>query len=744
MRTRPLAFLAIALTGALCLSSVPVAQAAPPERGTIQVASTSAADRTHSANGFSESPDITADGRFMVFASTATDLVAAPSSFGTRQIYLRDTATGSIRMISTNEDGSKAGDGYSFDPVISDDGTRVAFGTFAPNIKGAENFSAQAVVWNRETGTTTVASIDGLNIADRDVTDVDISGDGKVVAFSTAATNLASIPTYNKSQVYRRDLASAETRIVSVGDTGNAAADGAASPSVSRDGKAIAFVATGLEVDGDAPSNSQVYRALAGFSEPWIMSSRRGGTGGADAPSGEPSISADGESVVYSSSATDLDPAATRGNSQIYLRVASWSYSSIVSAPAHRGGASNGQCASPSFGATATRVAFVCTSNDLVPEANGTNQLYVGDPFHDALRLVSSSVTGVPSDRAIKTPALSGDGSLVAFSSDASNLVSGSSGMQVFLGAAVRKPVVERIGGADRYAASAAVSRATFPTGVPVAYIASGQGFADALPGSAMAGRQSGPVLLVTKDVVPAVISDELRRLQPGRIVILGGTNTVSDSVESSLASFAGKVVRVAGKDRYTGSALISATTAETDGAIHIGQKVFIATGENYPDALAASAAAGYVSAPVLLTQPDSITPEVLTEIRRLRTAFIEVVGGTNSVAPAVLDRLAEIAPVTRYDGLNRYETAAKVAVMFTEPERIVYIASGETYPDALSGSAAAVQSSSPVLLVSKATVPAATVAELQRLKPTRIVVVGGPNTVADSVLIDLKQYLAP
>jgi subtilisin family serine protease len=97
---------------------------------------------------------------------------------------------------------------------------------------------------------------------------------------------------------------------------------------------------------------------------------------------------------------------------------------------------------------------------------------------------------------------------------------------------------VTRLAGADRYATSAAISRATYAPGVPVAYIATGLGFADALSGAPAAALQGGPLLLVRGTSIPSVVATELARLQPGRIVVLGGTSVVSAGVASALDAY--------------------------------------------------------------------------------------------------------------------------------------------------------------------------------------------------------------
>ena len=97
---------------------------------------------------------------------------------------------------------------------------------------------------------------------------------------------------------------------------------------------------------------------------------------------------------------------------------------------------------------------------------------------------------------------------------------------------------VTRRAGPDRYATAAAISAGAFSPGVPVAYVALGTNFPDALAAAAAAGHLGGPVLLVTTDTIPAATAAELARLKPGRIVVVGGISVVSDAVLAALAAY--------------------------------------------------------------------------------------------------------------------------------------------------------------------------------------------------------------
>jgi putative cell wall-binding protein/endo-1,4-beta-D-glucanase Y len=300
---------------------------------------------------------------------------------------------------------------------------------------------------------------------------------------------------------------------------------------------------------------------------------------------------------------------------------------------------------------------------------------------------------------------------------------------------------VDRIGGADRFVVSAAVSAANFAPATNTVYVASGEAFPDALSASAAAGAAGGPVLLVLKGGIPAPVAAELRRLAPEHIVVLGGANAVSEPVVDALRGFADDVRRVGGADRFVVSAAISAEVFDRGRPV-----VYVASGQAFPDALAGSAAAGRAGSPVLLVAKDSLPPAVATELRRLRPVSIVVLGGVNSVSAATAKAIGAIAPVTRIAGADRYAGAAAVsAAAFGDASGgRVFVASGENFPDALSGAAAAIGRGAPVLLVTRDAVPAAVAVELDRLDPRRIVLLGGRNSVSDAVAAALAGHLAP
>lgn len=190
---------------------------------------------------------------------------------------------------------------------------------------------------------------------------------------------------------------------------------------------------------------------------------------------------------------------------------------------------------------------------------------------------------------------------------------------------------VSRIAGVDRYATAAAIS-SRFQGDTEVVYIASGQNFPDALAGAAVAGAMGAPVLLTAPTTLRQSVRDALKKLDPRRIVVLGGTPSVSAFVEAELAGIA-PVERIAGGNRFETAALIAAPLSDVD-------RVFVASGLNFPDALAGAALAAAQGAPVLLSRPERVPVVTGLAVRQLAPEQIVVLGDGNAVSHATATAL--------------------------------------------------------------------------------------------------------
>lgn len=297
-----------------------------------------------------------------------------------------------------------------------------------------------------------------------------------------------------------------------------------------------------------------------------------------------------------------------------------------------------------------------------------------------------------------------------------------------------------RIAGSDRYATSAAVSRSHFGPDVPVAYVATGRNFPDALAAGPAAGRQGGPILLTEPDSLPKATRDELTRLRPTRIVVLGGTGVVSSTVEAELRAYtSGSVTRIAGLDRYGTAAAVSRSVFAPGVTA-----AFVATGESFPDALAAGPAAVKLAGPVLLTGQSSVPDALRSELERLRPQKIYVLGGASAVTATVTRVLQSYtaAPVVRVAGANRFATAVAISRAFFGPVPAAYLATGANFPDALSAVPAAGRAGAPLLLVYQSALPTEVRSDLPRLFPPRTWLVGGTAVIGDTVASQISALL--
>lgn len=292
-----------------------------------------------------------------------------------------------------------------------------------------------------------------------------------------------------------------------------------------------------------------------------------------------------------------------------------------------------------------------------------------------------------------------------------------------------------RQAGSNRMATAAQVSRAAYPAGADTAFVATAGNFPDALAGGAAAGVLGAPVLLVSPDRVPQESRDELVRLGVDTIVLLGGESSISRVVADELAHIA-PTVRHAGRDRYDTAAAVSRARFGPGVAT-----VYVASGVEYREALAAAAVAGAQGVPLLLSAPDALPQATADELRRLGPASVVLVGRYESVGEAVEDSLAAIAPTTRIMGNAPYGTAVMLSRATYRSASVVYIATAADFPDALAGGAAAGARRAPLLFVGHDTVPEEVARELDRLRPDEIVVLGGPGAVSDAVLWELDAY---
>jgi len=189
---------------------------------------------------------------------------------------------------------------------------------------------------------------------------------------------------------------------------------------------------------------------------------------------------------------------------------------------------------------------------------------------------------------------------------------------------------VTRVAGQTRYETAAAIAD-SFEQSSDTVYLAAGYNFPDALTGAAAAGASDSPVLLArTATALSAATEAALNDLQPSSIVVVGGPSVISRDLEEQLASQYAPVTRLAGADRYSTAVAISQKTPAGP------ERIYFASGLEFPDALAGAAAAAAEGSPVLLVRPDTVPGDVVTEVRRLDAEEVVVLGGPAAVSQDV------------------------------------------------------------------------------------------------------------
>lgn len=293
----------------------------------------------------------------------------------------------------------------------------------------------------------------------------------------------------------------------------------------------------------------------------------------------------------------------------------------------------------------------------------------------------------------------------------------------------------DRIGGNDRYDVSVAISVQNFPNPVSTVYVATGSNYPDALSAAPAAAQADAPLLLVPSDSLPSSVRAEIQRLQPTEIVVVGGPSSVTPAVFDALAGLTTTISRATGADRYEASRNVAASAFAAGSTV-----AYVATGETYPDALSASAAAGSIGAPVILIpgRTPILDPETSALITQLGVTEIRIAGGPASVLPALETQMSAIPGVTtvrRLTGADRFFVSGNTnRDAFTTSTR-VYLASGLNYPDALSGAAVAGAQGAPLYVIPTTCIPSYVIQDIISLGATQMTILGGPGSVAPGVL---------
>jgi len=406
--------------------------------------------------GRSYDPAFSADGRYLTFT---TEVVDGNTPRGA-DVCVFDRQTGNADMVSTGPGGAPS-NGASHHPTISADGRYVAFLSSASNLVANDtNRMADVFLADRKTRVITRISVSTTGAqADGDSACPVISANGRYIAFLTAATNLRREDTNEAWDVYLYDrgpdgavpvqlppdpgpLKPTPTPTTpptppipelpaleraSVGDDGAQGNDASAMSAISQDGRYVAFVSNAVNlVSGDTNRNSDVFvRDMVDHHTVRASVANNGTQGNWASGNSGIALSANGRYVAFASAATNLLPSDFKNSTDIFVR--DLVKQSTVCASMSSGGVqANGDCRAPSISADGRYVVFASTATNLVyNDSNGQRDIFLRDLHDGVTTRLSVNTAGQQGDNWSDTPVISADGHFVAYASAATNLAPG-------------------------------------------------------------------------------------------------------------------------------------------------------------------------------------------------------------------------------------------------------------------------------------------------------------------------------
>ncbi|WP_446898613.1 cell wall-binding repeat-containing protein [Clostridium sp. LBM24168] len=296
----------------------------------------------------------------------------------------------------------------------------------------------------------------------------------------------------------------------------------------------------------------------------------------------------------------------------------------------------------------------------------------------------------------------------------------------------------QRIGGVDRYETASLISRDGWENGSDYVVITNGQSYADNLTAAPLAKAKDAPILLTQESKLSSATLDEIKRLGAKHFIIIGGNGVVSEGIESRIKSeiASSDVERYGGTDRFE-------TSVKVAEALGTSNSIFIANGLRFPDAISAAPIAAIKGIPIILTQEKDLPKAVSGYIKSnpdITKTYI--IGGSGVVNDSVLNSLPG---GQRLGGIDRYDTNSKVIREFVSEidSSNIYVASGDRFPDSLTGSVLAAKRKNAIVITSQ---PASS--HTKNLftdllnKGTKIVSLGGSAVLPDSLISQLKDVI--
>ncbi len=361
------------------------------DRQSGQTTRVSVASNGTQGNSYSHNPSISADGRYVAFYSLASNLVSGDTN-GCDDVFVHDRQSGQTTLVSVSSNGTQA-DFCSYGSSISADGRYIVFDTLASNlVSGDTNDTWDTFVHDRQSGQTTRVSVASNGTQGNDSSGGSfISADGRYVAFQSNASNLVSGDTNNVQDIFVHDRQTGQTTRVSVASNGTQGDSSSWDSPISADGRFIAFFSDASNlVSGDTNGCEDVFVHDRQSGQTTRVSVASNGAQG-NCSSGNPSISADGRYVVFFSGASNLVSGDTNDSGDIFVHDPQSGQTTRVSV-ASNGTQGNARSSLPSISADGRYIAFASDASNLVSgDTNGVSDVFMHETSNTTVPVFSIS-----------------------------------------------------------------------------------------------------------------------------------------------------------------------------------------------------------------------------------------------------------------------------------------------------------------------------------------------------------------
>jgi Tol biopolymer transport system component len=378
-----------------------------------------------------DSAALAGNGAAVAFATSAPSFVPGDVNGGITDVFRADIGGADRRLVSEAYDGTGA-NGPSGTPAISDNGLTVAYASLASNLVPGDTDDAEDVFVRTRDGATQLVSVaaDG-GPANGGSSEPDISADGRIVAFTSTASNLVPGDTNGRADVFVRDLARQTTKRVSLSSTGEQGDGASSSPALDADGSAVAFESSARNLvpdDTNKAADVFVHEAGGVTERVSVSTSGKQQDRAIAAPfRAAPDISGDGRYVVFDTDATSLSASDTNARTDVYLRDRRRRRTTLVSASSLNVQGNNDSI-TPRITPNGRFVTFESFATNLVPQDGPREDLFVRDLRAGTTALVNATDSGArrqpePVKQLLQPALVSDDARTAVFISGASNII---------------------------------------------------------------------------------------------------------------------------------------------------------------------------------------------------------------------------------------------------------------------------------------------------------------------------------